>query len=343
MSTLDQARRTLRDTLGELLPPGTHCGLVLYPDHWNAGDAAIWCGTRQLLDELGVHVAYGCDTTSYDARDLSRALPEGPILIAGGGNFGDVYVPEQALRLQVLADHPGRPVIQMPQSVWFRGPEGVADAAEALRRHGDVTLLLRDAPSLALARRHFPVPARLCPDAALALDLSGVPRHPDVPMVAMWRKDKESSVPPPPMPPGAFACDWLLPGGQLPPEQAREMSAAGLGFHTWVGRPKVGEPCAVRRRLAWRHMPWLFDQLALDRCLRGCRMLARGRVTITNRLHGHLLCLLMGQPHVACDVDNGKVFAYRDTWGCDAPAVRFAASAAEAGDMAAALAAELGA
>jgi pyruvyl transferase EpsO len=71
--------------LEEFLSSGTRCALVLYPDHWNAGDAAIWCGTRQLLRELGVTVDYTCDTTSYDARALKRALPDGPILIAGGG------------------------------------------------------------------------------------------------------------------------------------------------------------------------------------------------------------------------------------------------------------------
>jgi exopolysaccharide biosynthesis predicted pyruvyltransferase EpsI len=342
MPTCDHSRLLLRETLRELLPAGTRCGIVLYPDHWNAGDAAIWCGTRQLLRELGVEIAYGCDTTSYDKRALTHALPEGPILIAGGGNFGDVYVPEHALRLQVLEDHPGRPVIQLPQSIWFRGTEGVAATAEALRKHANATLLLRDAPSLAFAQRHFSSPARLCPDAAIALDLSPVPRHPDVPMVAVWRDDRESADPPPPMPAGSIACDWLLPGGVLPPEQARQMSIAGLEFHRWVGRPKLGEPCPVRRRLAWRHQPWLWDQLALDRCLRGCRMLSRGRVTITNRLHAHLMCLLMGQPHVACDVTNGKVFAYRDTWGCDAPFVRFAGSPAEAVDLAAELLAKCG-
>jgi exopolysaccharide biosynthesis predicted pyruvyltransferase EpsI len=342
MHTCDHSRLLLRETLRELLPAGTRCGIVLYPDHWNAGDAAIWCGTRQLLRELGVEVAYGCDTTSYDKRALSHALPEGPILIAGGGNFGDVYVPEHALRLQVLEDHPGRPVIQLPQSIWFRGTEGLAATADALRKHANATLLLRDAPSLAFAQRHFSSLARLCPDAAIALDLSTVPRQPDVPMVAVWRDDRESADPPPPMPAGSLACDWLLPGGVLPPEQARQMSIAGLEFYHWVGRPKLGEPCPVRRRMAWRHQPWLWDQLALDRCLRGCRMLSRGRVTITNRLHAHLMCLLMGQPHVACDVTNGKVFAYRDTWGCDAPFVRFAGSPAEAVDLAAELLATCG-
>jgi len=260
MPTCDHSRLLLRETLGELLPPGTRCGLVLYPDHWNAGDAAIWCGTRQVLRELGAHVAYGCDTTSYDKRALAHAVPEGPILIAGGGNFGDVYVPEHALRLKVLEDHPGRPVIQLPQSIWFRESDGVAVTAEALRRHGNTTLLLRDTPSLEFARRNFPAPARLCPDAALALDLSAVPRHPDVPMVAVWRDDRESAAPPPPRchrarSPAIGCCR----AANCPPKQARQMSIAGLEFHRWVGRPKLGEPCPVRRRLAWRHQPWLWD------------------------------------------------------------------------------------
>lgn len=334
MSTLERSRTSLRETLRELLPPGTRCALVMYPDHWNAGDPAIWWGTRRLLRELGVEVAYGCDAISYDSGDLVRALPEGPVLIAGGGNFGDVYMVEQSLRLRILEDHPGRPVIQLPQSTWFRGSEGIAATAEALRKHGNATLLLRDAPSLAFARRHFPSPSRLCPDSCLTLELGHLPRQPEVPMVALWRNDRESSSPPPPTPDGSIICDWLLPGGELPPEQARHMSVAGLEFHRRMGRANPAEPCPPRRRQAWLEQPELWDRLAEDRCLRGCRMLTRGRVTITNRLHAHLLCLLMGQPHVVCDVGNGKVFAYRDTWGCDAPFVRFASSATEAVELA---------
>jgi pyruvyl transferase EpsO len=308
---------------------------VLYPDHWNAGDAAIWCGTRRMLDALDVRVDYGCDTAGYGREGLAQSLPEGPILIAGGGNFGDVYGAEHALRLRILADHPGRPVIQLPQSIWFRDPDAIAATAAAIRRHGNTTLLLRDAPSLEFARRHFDAPALLCPDLALALDLSDFPRSPDVPMVAVWRDDRESAVPPPAMPPGSIACDWLLGGRALTPDEARAMSTAGLAFHRSAGRPDEDGPGPVRRRWAWRHHPYLWDQLAEDRCRRGCRVLVRGRVTVTNRLHGHLLCLLLGQPHVACDVVNGKVFAYRDTWPEAHRLARFANSAEEAATLAA--------
>jgi len=338
--SLARCRHLLRETVGSLLPPGTRCGLAIYPDHWNAGDAAIWWGTRTLLDDLGVELAYGCDTTSYDPRALRRALPEGPILIAGGGNFGDVYVPENGLRMRILADHPDREVIQLPQSIWFRDPANVRAMADLLGAHGRCRLLVRDAASLDFAARHFPAPVQLCPDAALALDLSRLPRAPDLPVVAVWRRDRESDAPPPPLPDGWLAADWLLPGGVLPDAEARRMSTAGRAFHRWVGRPRVGEPCPARRRFAWRQLPWLFDQLAEDRCRRGCHLLTRGRVTITNRLHAHLLCLLLGQPHVVCNVDNGKIFAYRDTWGAagaDGPPVRYASCPEEAVTLAAEL------
>ena len=114
----------------------------------------------------------------------------------------------------------------------------------------------------------------------------------------------------------------------------------------WPPHPSTqpDEPGPLRRRIAWRHLPWLWDQLAEDRTLRGLRILSRGRVVITNRLHAHLLCLLAGIPHVVCDTANGKIFAHRDTWfptwadrPTSADCVRFAATPAEAIDLASSL------
>lgn len=338
-----EATHLLTSTVARLLPRGTRCGLVMYPDHWNTGDSAIWWGTRMLLDRLGVAVDFACDPWSYDPCRLRTALPEGPILLLGGGNFGDVYAREQGLRLRVLEDFPSRKILQLPQSIWFRSPAALDEMSKRLARTHDFTLLVRDAVSLSLAQRHFPSTATsLCPDAALALELPPVDRTADVPVTALWRSDSESSAALPPMPDDWITRDWTLQGGVLPAEEARQLTTAGRSFKEWVGNPPpIGELCPPRRRLAWRRMPWLWDQLAQDRTLRGCRILARGRIVITNRLHAHLLCTMMGLPHVVCDTSNGKVFAYRDTWGCDAPFVRFANSAAEAVNLATELLASL--
>ena len=348
-----EATRILTSTMASVLPRGTRCGLVMYPDHWNAGDSAIWWGTRQLLDRLGVVVDYACDPWSYDPRRLRTALPEGPILLLGGGNFGDVYGREQGLRLRALEDFSDRKIIQLPQSIWFRSPAALDQMSSLLARRPNFTLLVRDEASLALAHEHFPsTAASLCPDAALALELPAVElpaveRRADVPVMALWRNDSESSAVLPPLPEGWISRDWTLPGGILPADEARQLTTAARSFKEWVGNPPaIAEPCPLRRRLAWRHMPWLWDHLAEDRTLRGCRILAHGRVVITNRLHAHLLCTMMELPHVVCDTSNGKVFAYRDTWSrdwesVDQSIVRFASTPAEAVEVAAVMLAGL--
>jgi len=352
---LNDCRAILRRTWRDLLPPGSRCGLALYPDHWNVGDAAIWWATRRLLAELDVTVAYACDPWSYEPRALRAALPEGPILLLGGGNFGDVYPREQGSRLRILADFPDRRIIQLPQSISFRSAAAVAEMAELIARQSDFTLLVRDRASLAFAREYFRgATVAACPDTVLALERPPRVSPAIAPVVALWRNDSESGGPLPPVPADWIVRDWTVPGGVLPAAEAAQLSTAARSFKEWVGMPPPwlpqpapadGDPGPLRRRIAWRHLPWLWDQLAEDRTLRGLRILSQGRVVITNRLHAHLLCLLAGIPHVVCDTANGKIFAHRDTWlgpsleggeggAAVAGHVRFAATAAAAVEFA---------
>jgi exopolysaccharide biosynthesis predicted pyruvyltransferase EpsI/GT2 family glycosyltransferase len=332
---LHEQRALLHRTWAKLLPRGSRAALALYPDHWNVGDAAIWAGTQALLSTLGVTVGYGCDPWSYDPDRLARSVPRGPILLLGGGNLGDVYGGEQGLRIRILEDFPDRPVIQLPQSVWFRDPAARDAMAALLAGRRNTTLMLRDTQSLACARTHFPVRSLLCPDAALALDLAGVSRVGDVPVVALWRRDVELDLPLPPLPSGSIVTDW----------RSLETASASWSLRSRAFRAAVGDPPpgdrgrALVRRASWQFLPGLWDSLAEERTLRGCRLLSRGRVVITNRLHGHLLCMLLGIPHVICDTVNGKLSAYRQTWDTNDALVHVAATPAEAVAMAAALAA----
>jgi exopolysaccharide biosynthesis predicted pyruvyltransferase EpsI/GT2 family glycosyltransferase len=323
---IQSQRERLRQTWSELFPAGSQVALALYPDHRNVGDAAIWWGTTSLLRSLGVTVRYGCDPWSYDPDGLAAVHPHGPILLLGGGNFGDVYDAEQGLRTRILRDFPDRPIIQLPQSIWFRSAAARDAQAAQLAACRDVTLLLRDTQSLAYARTHFPVRSLACPDAALALDLSAVPRTADLPVVALWRRDIEHDQPLPPLPAGSIMVDWEDDTDDHPLRAWAEQASRAE-----VGQASTADVrCPARRRAAWRIAPSLWDDLARERTLRGCRLLASGRAVITNRLHAHLLCTLLRIPHVVCDTINGKLSAYRDTWLAHDPLVRFAASPEEA-------------
>ena len=46
----------------------------------------------------------------------------------------------------------------------------------------------------------------------------------------------------------------------------------------------------------------------------GMLFLQRGRVVVTDRLHGHILSLLCGIPHVVIDPVNHKITSYMKSW-----------------------------
>jgi pyruvyl transferase EpsO len=57
-----------------------------------------------------------------------------------------------------------------------------------------------------------------------------------------------------------------------------------------------------------------FAPLAARWMRRGCALLARGRVVVTDRLHGHILSMLQDIPHVVVDNSYGKLRSTFETW-----------------------------
>jgi pyruvyl transferase EpsO len=112
-----------------------HCGvLAFFRDRF-----------RRLLD-------YVWSVRGYDPARLARAAPRRPIYLSGGGKFGDIWPHFQQFRLRVLADNPGRPIVQLPQMIRFNGIAMLMETREAIRRRGKFRMLVRDEPSLDFAR-----------------------------------------------------------------------------------------------------------------------------------------------------------------------------------------------
>jgi pyruvyl transferase EpsO len=98
----------------------------------------------------------------------------------------------------------------------------------------------------------------------------------------------------------------------------------------------------LHRLLIWSHHPWvyspwfqaalllLWDRLAQQRTQRGCRLLSRGRIVITDRLHAHILCTLLGIPHIVLDNNCGKLSGLIRCWAAEHPLCHLADSVAEA-------------
>jgi exopolysaccharide biosynthesis predicted pyruvyltransferase EpsI len=294
--------RRIDDTVRPLLQGYHTCALLDFPNHPNVGDSAIWIGEEVVLRSSGLKVIYRCDAAGYSAAHLAARLERGPILLSGGGNLGDLWPLHQDLRERVIQDFPHHKIIQLAQSIHFRDPRNLARARAVFNAHPDLTLLVRDRNSLEIARNEFRATSLLCPDMSLALGSLDRPISPVVKIVWLARGDievKHASLPPSGEHVERF--DWVT---DMP-----DIACSLDGLLRW---PLVRYP---------RWVPWLrlavtsnFRRLAKGRLARGLRLLARGRVVVTDRLHGCILSLLMGIPHVAMDNSYGKLRAFHATW-----------------------------
>jgi pyruvyl transferase EpsO len=313
---IERLRDQVRATVFPLAAGYETCALLDFPDHSNVGDSAIWAGAVAALGDAGIDIRYRCNPETYDRRHLRRSVPAGPIFINGGGNLGDVWRRHQRLREQVLRDFPERPIVQLPQTVHFQHPENLDAARRAFDGHVNFTLLVRDHVSLELVRSEFRARNALCPDMAFYLGRLPREQPPDVDILWLRREDRESAGTGA-VPSDVLVCDWL------------DERIPALRRVRRVLRPLASrEPRSLG--VMGRALGAAYDRQAQQRLREGCRLLARGKVVITDRLHAHILCLLLGIPHVLLDNSYGKVRRVHDTWTADAPHVRWAASPAEA-------------
>lgn len=338
MSTVSHELGTrLRATLDAEIPRGARVALLDYPNHENVGDSAIWLGETTYLAQRGAEIAYRCDLRSYDARHLRRLPGVDLLLLHGGGNLGDLWEPHQRFREQVLADFPDRPVVQLPQTIHFGDPRKLERTASAFARHPQLTVLVRDARSHELAREHFDCPVVLCPDSAFALGPMLRPGPSSVPVVWLARTDHEAAAHA-----GAGSAgdgvervDWVGRRSAPPVDQAARMGGELLG--SLLGR--LAAPPRPALELLWAG----WERLARHRVAAGQAVLSRGSVVVTDRLHAHIFCLLLGIPHVVLDNSYGKLSSFAETWGTLGEQARWADSAEQALELARELTAGAGA
>lgn len=319
-----------------LIPVGARVALINFPNHPNAGDAALWLGELAALQRAGAHILYRASWASYRRDDLARVLRPGDlILLHAGGNFGDLYLHNQAVtRMRVLEDFPAHRTIQLPQSIWFENETNLAPLKQLCEAHRDFTLLVRERQSLDLAHRYFKVPTALCPDMAFALDAMPRAAAPEADILWLARGDKESSgYTAPRGEKDVEVVDWLGPVHPEPPMTRAWRWAAAVNRRLHAASQR-GRDAAWQRRI----LAATFEPMARHWTTRGCRILARGRVVVTDRLHGHILALLQGIPHVALDNTYGKLRTIVDTWTHEARTVHWAHCAAEALQLARSLA-----
>lgn len=317
MSALPQPDANIRTqidayhaTLGPLLTKGVPYALIDFPDYSNIGDSAIYAGQLVYLDKhVGRRPSYVSALRNYDPDALAKTCPEGPILVTGGGNFGDIYPRHTDFRHTLWEHARGRQVIQLGQSIHFSSDAARDATARAIEAHGNFTLLVRDKPSFELAQKHFQCAVHLCPDGACNLAYLSAESPVQMPLLAMLRDDEEVRYPEI----RSYLQDICL---------VDDWDNFDV-YSTWDRR--------LQRRL-FKHIPSstvtmryreaMYRRHALTRLRHGVEQLSRGEHIVTDRLHVHLISSLMGRRHIVLDNSYGKIGRYIDAWGKDAGTVQ---------------------
>jgi exopolysaccharide biosynthesis predicted pyruvyltransferase EpsI len=316
-AVIERLRKQIDSALQDLIHDEPYA-LLDFPYHTNVGDSAIWAGELAYLRGRFKRDPGYVGTHHEDWPALAKAVPNGPILLHGGGNFGDVWPTMQRFREEVLKQHPGRKVIQLPQSIQFDDSAGLRRAAKAVARHKSFVLLVRDQASYDLARNNFDCVVRLCPDMAFCLGPIARPSNPTHSSVLLLRTDKEatdgdrlSSLK---LPPEVIVDDWLSEPADT---ERRAKIRWGVGMLKSLDLRQLGP---MARRISY------YDHLANLRIRRGIAQISKGRLLVSDRLHAHIIGTLLDLPQIVLDNNYGKIKRFMDTWQTDWSGVRRAAS-----------------
>ena len=329
-----EIKKALSDALGQI-PAFGECAVLDYPNYFNIGDHLIWLGILSWLDERGSRVRYAASRHEFSARTLESNLKSGPIFLTGGGNFGDIWPPHQKFREAVISRFRSRPIIIMPQSVYFHKETELEASKKLLNSHPDLTILTRDESSYELAAKHFTGCKVLrCPDAAfqlaglIRLTSSETPRG----LLYHCRQDRESAQNFPVHQIGASQMvteDWVSINERTRFLQKLIRKMPFL-WHTGFSTPL---PAGMRRRALESAQPWMpkvkkwhnptLHQRSLCLMYAGIEQFSQYRFVVTNRLHGHILCVLLGIPHILLPNAYHKNRAFYSTWTSGVPYARF--------------------
>jgi pyruvyl transferase EpsO len=144
------------------------------------------------------------------------------------------------------------------------------------------------------------------------------PCLPNKEVVWLSRSDKEAASDPEPLAAtGIERVDWLA-----------EPVTSALGLMSFLDRQLLRHAYALSGSDRTRARVW--EQLAWQRLSRGCRLLSAGRTVLTDRLHGHILSVLLGIPQLLLDNRTGKVRSFYETWTNSLPFVRWCDTLSEA-------------
>ncbi|KAH9512791.1 pyruvyl transferase Pvg1 [Bulinus truncatus] len=273
---VDEAQRVLVNLLGDLIGNASHVMLLEIAVYNNKGDPAITSGEVLLLRKLKKKIVFYCETFKCNlsvhliqAYEISKRYHPDDLVIVmqGGGNLVG-YPLHDEIRDKIIRLFPNHLKILLSQSIWLYNNSAHFEHCKIIYSNKpNLVMFLRDPRSFMIARKYFTgIRHILAPDMAFGLGMLPRQMPPFYDIIWLRRKDLESP-------------SYELP--TLPDNVSVHASDWTSEWESNVGAQDLETAFLVAQE--------------------GVEFLLRGRVVITDRLHGHILSVLLNIPHVLVD------------------------------------------
>lgn len=333
MSSVQSIKQKLHQSL-DCLKHYDKCALLDYPDYLNLGDHLIWLGSVLYLTEIKqTKIAYAASVKQFSHQEIEEKIGQGPIFLNGGGNLGDLWGESQPFRENIIARYSDRPIVILPQSIYFKDPQNLQKTAKIFNHHPNLTIFVRDHLSYEIATRNFDnCKIILAPDMAFQL-VNGLnvsaPKKQENSILYLCRDDRELNP--------SFTAhklqkkisnlvveDWKSYQWVLGVEKnklirgivtwIREGWQRGLATpKEWLFRQRwlASHPYTEKfQKLDYAHLhspSWNFIHSAIYQ-------LQPYPLVLTNRLHAHILSILLNKPNVLLPNAYHKNSLFYQTW-----------------------------
>jgi pyruvyl transferase EpsO len=294
-SSMDMLKARLSE-ITAVIPTGSKIVYLDYPVHGNIGDLLILKGTEQFFRDYRINV-----TARYSYFNFPEKLPipaDHIIVCHGGGNFGDIYGPHQALRETVVSQYPHHRIVILPQTVIFQNKANLERAKSILAKHKDLHIFVRDSQSL-YRLTGFSRHIRVMPDMAHQLwPMRPAQTKRKDKTLYLLRRDVEKKES---LHPGGKkqAVDWKLLLSEEELGKIRQM----IQKH----KDSKGAGNSAELAQAWYAVTEKLIQRAIVK-------FSQYDDVVTSRLHGHILACLLNKKNVLLDNSYGKNSSYYKTW-----------------------------
>ncbi|MBX5159306.1 MULTISPECIES: polysaccharide pyruvyl transferase family protein [unclassified Rhizobium] len=286
-----------------------------FPSNKDPGHHASWLGLAKVLQDVTGRLPVLTGGSLQSINEIKDTPGDAPIFICGWADFGDARTGRDDIRYRLACKYPDRTIIQMPQTIDFANEALMEYAKRTIGRHRNFFFMTRDEQSFDLAKANFDCDVEAGPDTAFGIGLLK-PFEAD-PLRVLY---------------------VMQPFGEDDVDLAEARAIVDGPLTNWISGPDSLSrlrkssvvKAAMRRGFSRSEMVAQHHEDVAARYVDyGVKMLSGAQRIITNRLHGHALCLLINKPHVAVARNGSKLHDFISSWTGDTLLVEKAANASE--------------